>query len=49
LETWQHLHGCRMWIVVQRDVRTHAIHSVRPAHDGIAQALNSEATGAGES
>lgn len=27
-EFWQHLHGCRAWLVVQRDVRTHAIESV---------------------
>ncbi len=42
LETWQHLQGCRMWIVVERDTRTHAIHSVRPAHEGVAQALTTE-------
>ena len=39
-ETWQHTLGCRMWIVVERNTRTHDILSVRPAHDGIAQALN---------
>ena len=42
LEAWQHLQGCRMWIVVERDTRTHAIHSVRPAHEGVAQALTTE-------
>ena len=42
LETWQHLQGCRMWIVVERDTRTHAIHSVQPAHEGVAQALATE-------
>ena len=42
LETWQHLQGCRMWIVVERDTRTHAIHSVRPAHEGVEQALATE-------
>ena len=42
LETWQHLQGCRMWIVVERDTRTHAIHSVRPAHEGVEQALTTE-------
>ena len=42
LETWQHLQGCRMLIVVERDTRTHAIHSVRPAHEGVAQALTTE-------
>jgi sarcosine oxidase subunit delta len=40
LETWQHTLGCRMWIVVERNTRTHDILSVRPAHDGMAQALN---------
>jgi sarcosine oxidase subunit delta len=49
LETWQHLQGCRMWIVVERDTRTHAIHSVRPAHKGIARALATEPEGADES
>jgi sarcosine oxidase subunit delta len=28
-----------MWIVVERDTTTHDIHSVRPAHEGIAQVL----------
>ena len=49
LETWQHLQGCRMWIVVERDTRTHAIHSVRPAHEGVAQALTTERGRIGES
>ena len=44
-ETWQHLQGCRMWIVVERDTTTHDIHSVRPAHEGIAQALASDEGG----
>ncbi|HCX87542.1 MAG TPA: sarcosine oxidase subunit delta [Gammaproteobacteria bacterium] len=48
-ETWQHLHGCRMWLVVERDTCTHAIHSVRPAHNGIARVLNNEAAGTDES
>jgi heterotetrameric sarcosine oxidase delta subunit len=38
-ETWHHVQGCRMWIVVERDTRTHAIYSVRPAHPGIADVL----------
>lgn len=33
-ETWHHVHGCRMWIIVERDTTTHEIHSVRPAHRG---------------
>ena len=49
LETWQHLHGCRMWIVVERDTRTHEIHSVRPAHEGHASALAQSADPVNES
>ena len=39
LETWHHISGCRMWLVVERDTMTHEIHAVRPAHDGIRLAL----------
>ena len=38
-ETWHHVNGCRMWLVVERDTMTHEIHAVRPAHEGIARAL----------
>ncbi|MGI9498700.1 MAG: sarcosine oxidase subunit delta [Geminicoccaceae bacterium] len=38
-ETWQHVGGCRMWLLVERDTTTHDIHSVRPAHSGMAKAL----------
>ena len=38
-ETWQHVSGCRMWLVVERDTMTHEIYGVRPAHAGMAQAL----------
>ena len=38
-ETWHHANGCRLWLVVERDTSTHEIRSVRPAHGGIAQAL----------
>ena len=31
-ETWHHVNGCRMWLIVERDTVTHEIHSVRPAH-----------------
>ena len=24
-ELWQHVHGCRRWLVVRRDTRSHAI------------------------
>lgn len=39
LETWHHVHGCRMWLLVERDTMTHEILSVRPAHPGMAKAL----------
>lgn len=32
-ELWQHRHGCRSWIVVQRDTLTHAIEGARFATD----------------
>ena len=41
-ETWQHVNGCRMWLIVERDTMTHEIRSVRPAHDGIMQVLEQE-------
>jgi len=31
LETWHHLYGCRMWIIVERDTTTHEIFRVWPA------------------
>lgn len=34
-ETWQHVHGCRMWLKVERDTVTHEISSVTAAHSGI--------------
>lgn len=41
-ETWHHVHGCRMWLVVQRDTVSHEIRSVRPAHKGMSSALDQE-------
>jgi len=38
-ETWHHGTGCRMWLVIERDTMTHEIKSVRPAHQGYAQVL----------
>jgi heterotetrameric sarcosine oxidase delta subunit len=32
-ELWQHVAGCRAWLVVTRNVRTHEILKVEPAHD----------------
>lgn len=40
-ETWHHVSGCRLWLLVERDTLTHDIKSVRPAHDGMAVALDS--------
>ena len=44
-ETWHHVNGCRMWLVVERDTTTHEIHSVRPAHPGLAAAIEVSAGG----
>jgi len=41
-ETWHHVNGCRMWLVVERDSRTHEILSVRAAHPGWARALGDD-------
>ena len=30
-ELWQHTGGCRRWLIVQRDTRTHAIAAVSEA------------------
>jgi heterotetrameric sarcosine oxidase delta subunit len=30
-ELWQHVHGCRRWLVVTRDTRSHAIATVMDA------------------
>ena len=38
-ETWHHIHGCRMWLIVERDTMTHEIFAVRLAHPGLQQAL----------
>ncbi len=38
-ETWQHVNGCRTWLLVERDTMTHEIRSVRAAHPGVAKAL----------
>jgi sarcosine oxidase subunit delta len=32
-EFWHHVHGCRQWLVVERDTLTHAITSVRSARN----------------
>ncbi len=32
-ELWQHIHGCRSWIVVRRDTLTHEIFSSEFASD----------------
>ncbi len=31
LEHWQHVAGCRRWLVVERDTFTHEVHSVTDA------------------
>lgn len=42
LETWQHVHGCRMWLLVERDTLTHEVRSVRPAHPGLAAVFETD-------
>ena len=32
-ELWHHVAGCRAWLVVTRDTRTHEIHQVEIARD----------------
>jgi methylglutamate dehydrogenase subunit B len=32
-ELWQHVAGCRAWLVVTRNLRTHEILAVEPARD----------------
>jgi heterotetrameric sarcosine oxidase delta subunit len=32
-ELWQHIAGCRAWLVVTRDTRTHEVLRVEPARD----------------
>ena len=31
LETWHHVYGCRMWLIVERDTNTHEIVTVKLA------------------
>ncbi len=38
-ESWQHVSGCRQWLLVERDTMTHEIHSVKAAHPGVHQVL----------
>ena len=42
IETWQHLHGCRMWLKVERDTLTHEITSVVAAHPDVQHLLHPE-------
>ena len=44
-ETWHHVNGCRMWLIVERDTMTHEIQSVRPAHEGNAAAIKASSEG----
>lgn len=37
-EYWQHVGGCRAWLVVERDTATHAITGARLARDAAAEA-----------
>jgi sarcosine oxidase subunit delta len=37
-ELWYHGVGCRAWLAVTRDTRTHAIADARPARDRVVEA-----------
>ena len=37
-EYWQHVHGCRQWLIVDRDTVTHEIFRVSPARDAAGRA-----------
>lgn len=39
IETWHHTSGCRMWLKVERDTKTHEIKSVEASHEGVAKLL----------
>lgn len=41
-ETWQHVHGCRQWLVVERSTVTHEITAVSAAHTGIAELCDAD-------
>ncbi len=43
-ELWQHTGGCRAWLVVTRDTRTHEILAVAPARD-VAAARDASSAG----
>jgi len=32
-EYWHHAHGCRQWLVVERDTLTHEVFGARPARE----------------
>ena len=38
-ESWQHVSGCRQWLLIERDTMTHEIHSVKAAHSGVQKVL----------
>lgn len=44
VETWHHVNGCRMWLLVERDTMTHEIRAVRAAHAGIAAVIDRDAS-----
>ena len=42
-ERWQHIIGCRLWLIVERDTLTHEITSVTPARSAVAVLLKEPA------
>ncbi|MEO0819240.1 MAG: sarcosine oxidase subunit delta [Pseudomonadota bacterium] len=48
LELWQHVGGCRAFLLIERDTLSHEIRSVRYATPGMAEALADPAREAAE-
>ena len=41
-ELWHHEHGCRAWLMIDRDTRTHDIVTIRPANPLATNAVAAE-------
>jgi methylglutamate dehydrogenase subunit B len=42
-ELWQHVYGCRAWLVITRDTRSHDILSVEPAREVVRRVMDETA------
>ena len=38
-EFWQHLHGCRQWLIVERNTLTHEVRSATAAREAVLRRL----------